>query len=139
MMQLALEIVARTLFNTEVTSDVLAINHEVNVIMDLYHYLVSLPMAEAYLFAPLPGLTRFRRARARLDAVVHRIITEHRSRPASADSGDLLTMLMGTRDEEDSGTMTDEQLRDEIITIFLADLDVAAARAESHTSEAVLR
>ena len=36
MMQLALEIVARTLFNTEVTSDVLAINHEVNVIMDLY-------------------------------------------------------------------------------------------------------
>jgi cytochrome P450 len=126
MMQLALEIVARTLFNTEVTSDVLAINHEVNVIMDLYHYLVSLPMAEAYLFAPLPGLTRFRRARARLDAVVHRIITEHRSRPASADSGDLLTMLMGTRDEEDSGTMTDEQLRDEIITIFLAGYETVA-------------
>ncbi len=48
--------------------------------MDLYNYLISLPLAEAYLYAPLPGLTRFRRARARLDAVVHRIIAEHRSR-----------------------------------------------------------
>jgi cytochrome P450 len=126
MMQLALEIVARTVFNTEVTSDVLAINHEVNTIMDLYHYLVSLPMAEAYLFAPLPGLTRFRRARARLDAVVHRVIADHRSRPASADSGDLLSMLIASRDEESGGTMTDQQLRDEIITIFLAGYETVA-------------
>jgi cytochrome P450 len=126
MMQLALEIVARTLFNTEVTADVLAINHEVNVIMDLYHYLISLPMAEAYLFAPLPGLTRFRRARARLDAVVRRIIAEHRSRPNSADRSDLLSMLMASRDEESGGAMTDDQLRDEIITIFLAGYETVA-------------
>ncbi len=98
-MQLALEIVARTLFNTDVTSDVLEINHEVNIIMDLYNYLISLPLAEAYLHAPLPGLTRFRRARARLDAVVHRIIADHRSRarvPGEADNGDLLSMLMAS-------------------------------------------
>ncbi len=130
MMQLALEIVARTLFNTEVTSDVLAINHEVNVIMDLYNYLISLPLAEAYLHAPLPGLTRFRHARARLDAVVHRIIAEHRSRAGDADSGDLLSMLMSSRDEESGSTeksgMTDDQLRDEIITIFLAGYETVA-------------
>ncbi len=86
MMQLALEIVARTLFNTDVTSDVLEINHEVNIIMDLYNYLISLPLAEAYLHAPLPGLTRFRRARARLDAVVHRIIADHRSRARGGEA-----------------------------------------------------
>ncbi|HEY3990817.1 MAG TPA: cytochrome P450 [Acidobacteriaceae bacterium] len=129
MMQLALEIVARTLFNTEVTSDVLAINHEVNVIMDLYHYLISLPLAEAYLYAPLPGLTRFRRARARLDAVVHRIIADHRSRARTgntADSGDLLSMLMSSRDEQGGDVMTDDQLRDEIITIFLAGYETVA-------------
>jgi cytochrome P450 len=139
MMQLALEIVARTLFNTEVTSDVLEINHEVNVIMDLYNYLISLPLAEAYLYAPLPGLTRFRHARARLDAVVHRIIANHRSRARAgdtADSGDLLSMLMSSRDEEGSAPekngmtektgMTDEQLRDEIITIFLAGYETVA-------------
>lgn len=125
MMQLALEIVARTLFNTEVTGDVLAINHEVNVIMDLYHYLMSLPMAEAYLYAPLPGLTRFRRARAHLDAVVHRIIADHRAR-AGSNGADLLSMLMASRDEESGGGMTDAQLRDEIITIFLAGYETIA-------------
>lgn len=129
MIQLALEVVARTLFNTEVTSDVLEINREVNVIMDLYNYLISLPLAEAYLYAPLPGLTRFRRARARLDAVVHRIINAHRSRARAgdtADSGDLLSMLMASHDEEGGGVMTDAQLRDEIITIFLAGYETVA-------------
>jgi cytochrome P450 len=133
MMQLALEVVARTLFNTDVTSDVLEINREVNVIMDLYNYLISLPLAEAYLYAPLPGLTRFRRARARLDAVVHRIIADHRSRERAgdaSDSGDLLSMLMASRDEEGGITersgMTDAQLRDEIITIFLAGYETVA-------------
>jgi cytochrome P450 len=124
MMELALEIVARTLFNTEVTSDVRAINHEVNAIMDLYHYLVSLPMAERYLYAPLPGLTRFRRARGRLDEVVRRIIADHRARPS--DGGDLLSMLMAARDSEGTGGMTDTQLRDEIITIFLAGYETVA-------------
>jgi cytochrome P450 len=133
MMQLALEVVARTLFNTDVTSDVLEINREVNVIMDLYNYLISLPLAEVYLYAPLPGLTRFRRARARLDAVVHRIIVSHRSRERAgdaSDSGDLLSMLMASRDEEGGMTersgMTDAQLRDEIITIFLAGYETVA-------------
>jgi cytochrome P450 len=132
MMQLALEIVARTLFNTDVTSDVLEINHEVNIIMDLYNYLISLPLAEAYLRAPLPGLTRFRRARSRLDAVVHRIVVDHRSRARAGegDNGDLLSMLMASRDEEGGVTersgMTDEQLRDEIITIFLAGYETVA-------------
>jgi cytochrome P450 len=133
MMQLALEVVARTLFNTDVTSDVLQINHEVNVVMDLYHYLISLPLAEAYIYAPLPGLTRFRRARNRLDAVVHRIIADHRSRERAgdaSDSDDLLSMLMASRDEEGGVTersgMTDAQLRDEIITIFLAGYETVA-------------
>lgn len=128
MMQLALEVVARTLFNTDVTSDVLEINREVNVIMDLYNYLIALPLAEAYLHAPLPGLTRFRRARARLDAVVHRMIDQHRSRASAgeADNGDLLSMLMASRDEEGGGRMTDDQLRDEIITIFLAGYETVA-------------
>lgn len=126
MMQLALEIVARTLFDTEVTADVLAINHEVNTVMDLYNYLIALPMAEAYLFAPLPGLTRFRRARSRLDAVVHRIIADHRCRGQSAEGSDLLSMLMAARDEESGGAMSDEQLRDEIITIFLAGYETVA-------------
>ena len=72
-MRLALQVVARTLFNTDVTEDVLEINDEVNVIMQLYNFLIALPRAEATAL-PIPGLMRFRRARKRLDKVVHRMI-----------------------------------------------------------------
>jgi cytochrome P450 len=125
MMQLALQVVARTLFNTDVTGDVLQINDQVNVIMQLYNYLIMLPRAEAYLQWPLPGLIRFRRARATLDRVVQRMIAEHRA--DGVDRGDLLSMLLASRDDEADHTgMTDEQLRDEVLTIFLAGYETVA-------------
>jgi cytochrome P450 len=125
MMQLALQVVARTLFNTDVTEDVLQINDQVNVIMELYNFLIALPRAEAYLNWPIPGLIRFRRARARLDKVVQRMIAEHRA--DGVDRGDLLSMLLASRDEEsDHSGMTDEQVRDEVLTIFLAGYETVA-------------
>lgn len=125
MMRLALQIVARTLLNTDVTAEVQQINDEVNAIMDLYTFLVALPRAEAYLNWPIPGLMRFRRARKRLDAVVNRIIAEHRA--DGVDRGDLLSMLLRSRDDEDDHSgMTDEQVRDEVLTIFLAGYETVA-------------
>jgi cytochrome P450 len=125
MMRLTLQIVARTLLNTDVTAEVRQINDEVNAIMDLYHFLVALPRAESYLHWPIPGLMRFRRARRRLDDLVHRIIAEHRT--DQVDRGDLLSMLLRSRDEEaDHSGMSDEQVRDEILTIFLAGYETVA-------------
>jgi cytochrome P450 len=125
MMQLALQVVARTLFDTDVTEDVLQINDQVNVIMELYNFLIALPRAEAYLNWPIPGLIRFRRARAKLDKVVQRMIAEHRA--DGVDRGDLLSMLLASRDEEsDHSGMTDEQIRDEVLTIFLAGYETVA-------------
>ena len=67
---------------------------------------------------------RFRRARSGLDEVVHRMI-DHRA--DGVDRGDLLSMLMASRDEEcDQTGMTDEQLRDEVLTIFLAGYETVA-------------
>jgi cytochrome P450 len=125
MMQLSLEIVARTLFATEVTDDIRIINEEVNAIMRIYNFLVALPRAEALLHLPIPGLMRFRRARQRLDAVVQRMIAARRTE--FTDGGDLLSMLMSARDLENPNEgMSDEQLRDEIITIFLAGYETVA-------------
>jgi cytochrome P450 len=129
MMQLTLQVVARTLFDTDVTAEVQQINDEVNVIMDLYNFLIALPKAEAMLNWPIPGLMRFRKARRRLDAVVHRMIDEHRAE--GIDRGDLLSMLMAGRDEiaDSKGVhegFTDEQLRDEVLTIFLAGYETVA-------------
>jgi cytochrome P450 len=136
MMELTLEIVARTLFATDVTAAIREINDEVNVIMRLYNYLIALPKAESYLRWPIPGLMRFRKARSRLDAQVYRMIAERRA--SNEDRGDLLSMLMAARDEGDgtSGAahktpspqtgMSDRQLRDEVITIFLAGYETVA-------------
>jgi cytochrome P450 len=125
MMRLSLEVVARTLFAQEVTEDILSINHEVNAIMKLYNFLIALPRAEDYLHWPVPGLMRFRRARKRLDAVVYRMIAEHRS--SGVDRGDLLSMLLRSRDEEqDRSGLSDEQVRDEVMTIFLAGYETVA-------------
>lgn len=125
MMRLALQIVARTLFDSDVTKDVQRINDEVNAIMRLYHFLVTLPRAEALLHLPIPGLMRFKRARKRLDKVVYRMIEERRR--SGVDGGDLLSMLLASRDDEaDHSGMTDEQLRDEVLTIFLAGYETVA-------------
>ncbi len=125
MMQLTLQVVARTLFATDVTEDVRQINDEVNVVMGLYNFLVALPRAESLLHLPIPALRRFRKAKSRLDAVVQRMIEEHRQ--LGVDRGDLLSMLLASRDEEaDHSGMTDAQLRDEVLTIFLAGYETVA-------------
>ncbi len=123
MMRLALQVVARTIFDTDVTEDVQTINTEVNAIMDLYNFLVALPKAESLLHLPIPGLMRFKRARKHLDAVVHKMIDQRRS--SGEDRGDLLSMLLASRDEDQS-TLNDEQVRDEVTTIFLAGYETVA-------------
>ena len=145
-MELSLEIVARTLFDTEVDADIRSINDEVNTIMDLYNFIVGFPMLERFLFLPIPQLVRFRKSKARLDAVVDRLIREHRESMATAaedgtegDRGDLLSMLLSSRDEllDDAGnatgeyvSMSDPQVRDEVLTIFLAGYETVANGAD---------
>jgi cytochrome P450 len=125
MMRLALQIVARTLFDSDVTRDVQLINDEVNAIMRLYNFLVALPQLESWLHLPIPGVMRFKRARKRLDKVVYRMIDDRRR--LGVDGGDLLSMLLAARDDEaDHSGMTDEQLRDEVLTIFLAGYETVA-------------
>jgi cytochrome P450 len=141
-MALSLEIVARTLFDTEVTDDIRSINDEVNTIMGLYNLIVALPRLESYLHWPLPGVSKFRHSRDRLNRIVDRIIRRRReemeSDPRRGDRGDLLSMLIASRYEadeprtaspEDSNLpegMSDIQIRDEVLTIFLAGYETVA-------------
>jgi len=139
-MQLSLEIVARTLFDTAVTDDIRSINDEVNTIMGLYNFIVAFPRLEDFIYLPIPGLIKFRRSKARLDAIINRLISERRAeqsarRTAAAhgelDNGDLLSMLLTSRDEQADASgqhtgMSDEQVRDEVLTIFLAGYETVA-------------
>jgi cytochrome P450 len=132
-MELSLEIVARTLFDTEVTEDIRRINDEVNTIMELYNFIVAFPRIELFMKLPIPGIVKFRRSKARLDAVVDRLIREHKEATAAGkpDPGDLLSMLLASRDEQADAQgnftgMSDEQVRDEVLTIFLAGYETVA-------------
>ncbi|MDE1161812.1 MAG: cytochrome P450 [Acidobacteriaceae bacterium] len=128
MMRLSLKIIARTLFDTEVTPEVLSVADEVNSIMEIYNLLVALPKLESYLHWPLPYLSRFRRSRQRLNRIVESMIASRRSlsREELEQRHDLLSMLVASRDEGDGTGMSDEQLRDETLTIFLAGYETVA-------------
>jgi cytochrome P450 len=75
---------------------------------------------------PLPSARRFIAARERLDARVYRMLRERRE--SGVDRGDLLSMLLLAQDTEGDGQgLTDRQVRDEVVTIFLAGHETTAS------------
>ena len=124
MMRLTLAIVAKTLFDADVEADAEDVGAAFTEIMELFQMLM-LPYSEYLEKLPLPATRKFERARARLDAVIYRIIEERRL--SGRDRGDLLSMLIAAQDVEgDGGGMSDEQLRDELMTLFLAGHETTA-------------
>jgi cytochrome P450 len=86
---------------------------------------LMLPWPDLVERLPIPALRRTRTARARLDRIIYGMIAERRRSPL--DRGDLLSMLLLAQDEEAGGEgMTDEQVRDEAMTIFLAGHETTA-------------
>ncbi|MFL6229677.1 MAG: cytochrome P450 [Pyrinomonadaceae bacterium] len=124
MMHLTLSIVGKTLFDADVESDADDIGSALTEIMGLFNLLL-LPYSEYIEKLPLPHVRRFERARAKLDRIIYRIVEERRRAPR--DAGDLLSMLLGARDEETDGAgMTDRQIRDEVMTLILAGHETTA-------------
>jgi cytochrome P450 len=129
MMRLALQITARTLFDTEVTPEIHEINDQVNVVMDLYNFLVAFPRAELFLNSPLPQMRRFRAAKKRLDEVVDGMIRVRRADANLDRHGDLLSMLVAARDDQAGGDglkLDAQQIRDQVLTLFLAGFETVA-------------
>jgi cytochrome P450 len=74
---------------------------------------------------PLPGDAKFRDSVATVDRYLYRLIAERRKHPGQAN--DLLEMLLEIRDEETGEGMTDQQVRDEVFTVFLAGHETTAS------------
>jgi len=125
MNRLTLTIVADTLFGAEVGSDseTARVQQAITDVMEMFD-LVMLPFAEWLVRLPLPRMRRYRAAQQALDQLIYGIIA--RRRAAGADRGDLLSMLLHAQDSEGTGGMTDRQLRDEVITLFLAGHETTA-------------
>jgi cytochrome P450 len=121
MVRLTLAIVGRTLFNADVESDADEIGSALTDVFGLMNWLL-LPYSEVILQWPIPPAKRFERAKARLDKLVYRVISERRA--SGEDKGDFLSMLMLAVEENES--MTDQQVRDEALTLFLAGHETTA-------------
>src|SRR5262249_40983593 len=75
-------------------------------------------------WVPTPGNRRMRRSVRRLDQVVYRVIEARRK--SGGDRGDLLSILLDAQDADDGSRMTDQQVRDEVMTLFLAGHETTA-------------
>lgn len=124
MMRLTLGIVAKTLFDADVDSEAAEIGNAMTTAFESFNY-AMLPFTEYLEKLPLPAVRRFNAARNRLDQTIYRMIRERRA--SGEDRGDLLSMLLLAQDTEGDGTgMSDLQLRDEALTIFLAGHETTA-------------
>jgi len=123
MMRLTLDIVGRTLFSAEVDAEADEIAAALAQVFGLFE-VILMPFSEWLEKLPLPSVRRFHQARARLDQTIYRLIADRRANPR--DTGDLLSMLLLAQDEDDHGGMTDQQVRDEALTLFLAGHETTA-------------
>ena len=121
MMRLTLSIVAKTLFDADVDREAKRVGQALEAIMHLNSDFRKLILTPTWL--PTPRKIRATIATAKLNRIVYRFIDERRA--AGTDNGDLLSMLLAARDD-DGSCMTNRQLRDESITIFLAGHETTA-------------
>ena len=124
MMRLTLEIVSKTLLDVDLADKAQEMGNFIALAIKYYDkayrniVLTLLPDS-----VPIPHHLRSRRVVQQLDAIVYDIIQQRRE--SGEDRGDLLSMLLQTQ-YEDGSSISDQQLRDELMTLFLAGHDTTA-------------
>jgi cytochrome P450 len=119
-----MEIVATTLFGADVSADIDEVATAMAVLQEETGRISATAFFELPEILTRPRSVRFRKAVATLDTIVGRIVAARRALGEPRD--DLLSMLLEARDEETGEGMTDRQLRDELVTLFLAGHETTA-------------
>jgi cytochrome P450 len=119
MMRLTLGIVGETLFSVDLLDRAESLGRDITTVQNYAIRQLRLPI-------PLPSFLRRRPQAAldRLNETIYRMIRERRA--DARDRGDLLSMLLLSKDEETGLQLTDEQARDEAMTLFLAGHETTA-------------
>jgi len=122
MMRLTLQIVGKTLFDADVERDAKEVGKSLELLLEIganFRRTIFVPH-----WLPTPANLRVKREVEQIEKILYRIIAERRA--SGHDAGDLLSMLLAAQDE-DGSKMTDRQLRDETITLFLAGHETTAS------------
>lgn len=124
MTRLTLQIAGETLLSVDLGNEANKVGGALRTAFEHLNYRMSYPWALPEII-PTARNRRFLKAKRSLYDVVQEIISERRRQ--NVDTGDLLSMLMMARDEETGESMSDEQLRDEVMTILIAGHETGAA------------
>jgi cytochrome P450 len=122
MMKVSLEVAVRTLFGTSLASDSAGIGKAMTFLMRYHLHRARNPWHVPASW-PTPGNRRARREEQFMDSMVYRIIAERKQ--GAEPRKDLLTLLMAAM-HEDGTQMTEKQLRDETMTLFVAGHETTA-------------
>lgn len=123
MMLLTQTIIVRTMFSTDVSQEAARLGRAFENVLQYLNQTMFSPI-RIPLDWPTPTNVRFRRSNAYVTETVYRIINERRQ--SGQHSADLLGMLLSARDEDGEG-MSDQQIRDEVMTIFFAGHETTAS------------
>ena len=131
MTKLTLAIICKTVLGYDIDPEHDEVGDALLTCMKYFNRLL-MPFGELIEKIPLLPINKgFQKAKKDLDSIVYSIIKEHRKKLDKGDDkeshDDLLLTLLQAQDEEAGiGRMTDEQLRDEVMTIFLAGHETTA-------------
>jgi cytochrome P450 len=116
MARLTLAIVGATVFDTDVeTEDARAVTRALSDFLSMFDRVYS-PIFQLLIRLPLPATRRFERRRREVTEMVDRMIAQRRTAVERGD--DLLSLLL--RAQADGICLTDDEVRDEALTLFLA-------------------
>jgi len=122
MTRITLKVITKTLFGSGLEND--AIETFGKDLAEAFRVMNAILINPLYTYClvneiKIPIVKNFFRLRAKVDVVINNVIASYRKEEHSGKM-DLLTMLMEAKDEETNDHMTDEQIRDEVITFFIA-------------------
>jgi cytochrome P450 len=123
MMRLTMEIAGKTLLGIEVGDEFNKIARLLESTMYdfLGRFAAALPLP---FWVPTPRNLRLRLTVRRLDRILQSLIDRRRAQ--GARGGDFLSLLLNAKDEQDGGGISDRQIRDEVMTMFLAGHETTA-------------
>ncbi len=125
MLKVTMDIVAKSMFDADgVSAEAQKLSNALRVVQDMIIREMTALIMPVPDWVPTPRNLRENQAMADLDEVVMDFI--HKKRANTEDRGDLLSMLMQAVDDETGEPMNDEQVREEVITLFTAGYDTTA-------------
>ncbi|MGA9401979.1 cytochrome P450 [Haladaptatus sp.] len=119
MMEVTLKIVARALFGVDIDDEVHTVGSALGEFMLGTESLANFILPPGI---PTPSRMQIKDAREQLDDVVYQLIRERREDPTG--EGVISTLLDAT--DEHGNHMSDEQIRDEVVTLLLAGHETTA-------------